>query len=110
MDWQASTLLPDMTTVFWGLIRTPEAERDHGAIEAAAKRLGATWRILDRHLAARRYVTGDVLTIADIPVGAGCYRYFELPIERPDLPNLATWYDHLKERAPFREHVMLPLT
>jgi glutathione S-transferase len=110
MDWQASTLLPDMTTVFWGLIRTPEAERDHGAIEAAVKRLGATWRILDRHLAARRYVTGDVLTIADIPVGAGCYRYFELPIERPDLPNLATWYDHLKERAPFREHVMLPLT
>jgi glutathione S-transferase len=110
MDWQASTLLPDMTTVFWGLIRTPEAERDHGAIEAAVKRLGATWRILDRHLAARRYVTGDVLTIADIPVGAGCYRYFELPIERPDLPNLATWYDRLKERPPFREHVMLPLT
>jgi glutathione S-transferase len=110
MDWQASTLLPDMTTVFWGLIRTPEAERDHGAIEAAVKRLGATWRILDRHLAARRYVTGDVLTIADIPVGAGCYRYFELPIERPDLPNLATWYDRLKERPPFCEHVMLPLT
>ena len=47
MDWQVSTLLPDMTVVFWGLIRTPEAERDYPAIEAAARRLGATWQILD---------------------------------------------------------------
>jgi glutathione S-transferase len=110
MDWQGSSLLPDMTRVFWGLIRTPEAERDHGAIEAAARRLGTTWRILDEHLATRRFVTGDTLTIGDIPVGASCYRYFELPIERPDLPHVATWYERLKEREPFREHVMVPLT
>jgi glutathione S-transferase len=99
-----------MTRVFWGLIRTPEAERDHAAIEAAARRLGTTWRILDEHLATRRFVTGDTLTMGDIPVGASCYRYFELPIERPDLPNVAIWYERLKERAPFREHVMVPLT
>ena len=37
MDWQASTLLPDMTVVFWGLIRTPEDQRDGAAIEAAAQ-------------------------------------------------------------------------
>jgi glutathione S-transferase len=110
MAWQASSLLPDMTVVFWGLIRTPEAERDHAKIEAAAKRLGTTWRILDEHLASRRFVAGDPLTIGDIPVGAGCYRYFELPIERPRLPNLEAWYGRLKERAPYREHVMLPLT
>jgi glutathione S-transferase len=110
MDWQASSLLPDITVVFWGLIRTPEAERDHAKIEAAAKRLGTTWRILDEHLASRRFVAGDTLTIGDIPVGAGCYRYFGLPIERPRLPSLEAWYGRLKERAPFREHVMLPLT
>jgi glutathione S-transferase len=110
MAWQASSLLPDMTVVFWGLIRTPEAERDHAKIEAAAKRLGTTWRILDEHLASRRFVAGDALTIGDIPVGAACYRYFELPIERPRLPNLEAWYGRLRERAPFREQVMLPLT
>ena len=110
MDWQGSSLLPDMTRVFWGLIRTPEAERDHGAIAAAAKRLGTTWRILDEHLATRRFVAGDTLTIADVPVGASCYRYFELPIERPDLPHVRAWYERLKEREPFREHVMVPLT
>ena len=110
MDWQGSTLLPDMTVVFWGLIRTPEAERDHARIAAAVERLGTTWRILDEHLASRRFVAGEALTIGDIPVGAGCYRYYGLPIERPALPNLEAWYGRLKERAPFREHVMLPLT
>jgi glutathione S-transferase len=110
MDWQASSLLPDMTVVFWGLIRTPEAERDQAGIGAAANRLGTTWRILDEHLASRRFVAGDALTIGDIPVGAACYRYFELPIEQPRLPNLEAWYGRLRERAPFREQVMLPLT
>ena len=61
MDWQQTTLVPDMTTVFWGLVRTPEAERDHAAIEAAAGRLGGLWRRLDEHLATRRFVAGDTL-------------------------------------------------
>jgi glutathione S-transferase len=110
MDWQVSTLMPDMTVVFWGLIRTPEAVRDYPGIEAAARRLGNTWRILEQHLSNRRYVTGDTLTMADIPLGTSCYRYFGMPIERPDLPNVEKWYDRLKERAPFREHVMVPIT
>jgi glutathione S-transferase len=110
MDWQQTTLLADLTVTFWGLIRTPEAERDHAAIAAAGKRLGTTWRILEDHLVTRRFVAGDILTIGDIPVGAACYRYYGLPIERPGLPNVEAWYGRLKERAPFREHVMVPLT
>ncbi len=110
MDWQQTTLVPDMTVVFWGLVRTPEAKRDLGAIDAAARRLGDTWRVLETQLAGRRFVAGDQLTIGDIPVGAGCYRYFNLPIERPLLPNVEAWYERLKTRPAFREHVMLPLT
>ncbi len=110
MDWQQTTLLADMVVVFWGLIRTPEDKRDHGAIDAAAKRLGGTWRLLETQLAGRRFVAGDRFTIGDIPVGATCYRYFGLPIERPSLPNLEAWYERLKQRPPFRKHVMLPIT
>jgi glutathione S-transferase len=110
MDWQQTTLVPDMTVVFWGLIRTPEGKRDLGAIDAAARRLGATWRVLEMQLAGRRFVAGDQLTIGDIPVGAGCYRYLGLPIERPSLPNLEAWYERLKQHHAYREHVMLPLT
>jgi glutathione S-transferase len=110
MDWQQTTLLTDMTTVFWGLVRTPEAERDHVAIEAAAGRLGGLWRRLDNHLAGRRYVAGDHFTMGDIPVGAACYRYYQLAIERPKLAAIEAWYGRLQERAPYRTHVMLPLT
>lgn len=110
MDWQLSTLLPDMTVVFWGLIRTPEEQRDHAAIKAAAERLGGLWRMLDDRLATREFVAGNRLTMGDIPVGAACYRYYGLPIERPGLPHLEAWYGRLKQRAPYREHVMLPIT
>jgi glutathione S-transferase len=110
MDWQQTTLLLDMTTVFWGLVRTPEAERDHAAIEAAAGRLGGLWRRLDNHLAGRRFVAGDHFTMGDIPVGATCYRYYQLAIERPKLAAIEAWYGRLQERAPYRTHVMLPLT
>jgi glutathione S-transferase len=110
MDWQQTTLVLDMTTVFWGLVRTPEAERDHAAIETAAGRLGSIWRRLDDHLAKRRFVAGDRFTMGDIPVGAACYRYYQLAIERPKLAAIEAWYGRLQERAAYREHVMLPLT
>jgi glutathione S-transferase len=110
MDWQQTTLLADMTVVFWGLIRTPEDKRDKAAIEAATKRLGSLWPMLDERLAGRPFVAGEALTVGDIPVGAACYRYYGLPIERPRLVNVERWYERLKERAPYREHVMVPIT
>jgi glutathione S-transferase len=110
MDWQQTTLQADMTTVFWGLVRTPEAERDHPAIEAAVGRLGGLWRRLDKHLGGRSFVAGERFSMGDIPVGAVCYRYHQLAIERPKLAAIEAWYGRLQERAPFRTHVMLPLT
>ncbi len=58
----------------------------------------------------RRFVAADSLTMGDIAVGATCYRYHALDIERPVLPNIAAWYERLQERAHFRTHVMIPLS
>lgn len=110
MDWQATTLHRDMTVVFWGLIRTVPEERDMRAITASTQELGRLWSILDAHLATRSYVGGDDFTMGDIPPGAACYRYLHLPIERPHLPHLESWYGRLQQRPAFREHVMVPLT
>jgi len=110
MDWQQTSLLADMGIVFWGLVRTPEKDRDDAAIAAAAQRLTQIWPLLDRHLAGRSYVAGDHLTMGDIPVGAACYRYYQLAIERPKLTAIEAWYGRLQEREPFRHHVMIPLT
>ncbi len=110
MEWQQTTLLPDMFVVFWGLIRTPEDQRDMAAIEKSAANLGTIWQMLERHLADRPYVSGSEFTMGDIPVGATFYRYHELDIVRPNLPNIQKWYARLRERPAFCDHVMLPLT
>ena len=110
MDWQTTTVHPDMNPIFWGLIRTPEDQRDMKAIMAAAERLGRTWQILDAHLAGRAFVAGDQLTMGDIPVGCHYWRYSNLDVPKPDLPNLDQWFGRLQEREPYRQHVMIPLT
>jgi glutathione S-transferase len=51
---------------------------------------------------------GDEFTLADIPIGTHLYRYFNLEIERPDMPNVTLWYDRLQQRPAYRENVMLP--
>jgi glutathione S-transferase len=109
MDWQQTTLLPDMRTVFWGLVRTPPEERDHRRIAAAVEDLKEIWSRLDRHLSGRPFVAGDGLTMGDIPVGVLCHRYHALGVERAPLDNLEAWYERLKSRDAFRSHVMLPL-
>ena len=110
MDWKITTLHPFMHVCFWGLIRTPEADRDMAAIERAAAGLGETWRLFDAHLSKREFVLGNRFTMGDIPLGCAFYRYVNLPLERPSLPAIEAWYDRLQAREPFREHVMIPVT
>lgn len=110
MDWQASSMIRDLLVVFFGLIRTPEAERNMEQINACADNMNRMMAVLDRQLAGRQWVCGDTMTMADIAVGVLVYRWSELPMDRPDLPEIARYYAMLKERAAFRTHVMIPLT
>jgi len=110
MDWEASTVAPAIRPVFWGLIRTPEAERDMAAIDAAAAELGEIFSRLDAHLADKAYVGGDAFTMGDIPVGVMAYRYFSLDIHRPNQPNLAAWYERLRSRPAYAKYIMIPMT
>ena len=109
MDWQLTTLQPAIAPIFLGLIRTPPEKRDMALITASAERLGQAMTILDGHLATRPYVAGDALTMGDIPVGCVCWRYANLDVARPDLPNIAAYRERLEQRAGYRAHVMLPL-
>ena len=110
MDWQQTTIQPDMNPIFWNLVRIPEPQRDMAAVKAAAQRIGPSWQILDRHLADRRFVAGDTLTMGDIPVGCHWWRYANLPVEKPPLPNVERWGKELQERDGYRREVALPLT
>jgi glutathione S-transferase len=108
MDWQLSVMNPAMRPVFWGMVRTKPEDRDK-ALPKQIETLGEKFRMMDDHLAREDYMGGASFTIADIPVGIAVYRWFTMDIPRVDLPNLARYHERLKERAPFREHIMQPL-
>jgi glutathione S-transferase len=109
MDW-AFTFQRAMRDVFWGLIRTPPEKRDLKAIEEGAKKSRELAAMLDQALADKPYVAGQIFTMGDIPIGCEVQRYMRVPIERPSLPNLEAWFDRLRQRPPFMQHVDLPLS
>jgi glutathione S-transferase len=109
MDWTLADLQPALIGgVFWGFFRTPENRRNWPAIRQAVARCATLLQLVDRHLAGRSFLAGDSLTIGDITTGAQLYRYFEMEIDRPALPNVEAWYARLRERPAYREHVMIP--
>jgi len=110
MDWQICHILPGMLTMFFGLVRTPEGERDNVAIEAARIRTQDFWKVLDAHLKTRSYLCGDDFTMADIPLGCHVQLWMRLPIERPRYPGLDAWFERLCERPAFRRVVDIPLS
>jgi glutathione S-transferase len=110
MDWQLTTLGPAIVPLFWNLIRTPEDKRDPNVIKNALQKSASAWQIVDSYLASKKFVSGDALTLGDIPLGVWAYRWFNLPIERPELPKLDAWYKRLCERPPYQKYIMIPLT
>ena len=109
MDWSQAALQPDfLLGVFWGFYRTPEARRNLASIQTRIERCANHFRLLDGILADRSFMLGNELTLADIPIGTNLYRYFNLEIERPDIPNVEAWYDRLRRRPGYRNHVMVP--
>ena len=109
MDWcQAHWQPAFLGGVFWGFYRTPEAQRDWSAINRAIARCTQMMRLVEDVLRDRSYLAGDQISLADIPMGASLYRYFELEIDRPALPAAEAWYERLKARPAYQEHVMLP--
>ncbi len=109
MDWSQTSLQPDfLSGIFWGFYRTPEARRNWPAINAALARCVSHFGKLEQQLDGRSFLLGEMLSLADITAGTSLYRYFELEIERPSLPNVERWYGALQQRAAFRSHVMIP--
>ena len=110
MDWNATTVWPNLKPVFWNLVRTPPDKRDMALVASSRKALAGTLAILDAHLANRAYVAGNSFTMGDIPVGTSLVRWFRMDIEREDFPNLAAYFKRLQGRAAFAKHCDLPLT
>lgn len=107
-EWTKTTLCPVLIyQVFWTLVRTPSAERDMEALAGQVLQLGELMSRIEDEFANKDFLSGSDLSFADIMFGHTLYRYYTLPFARPDLPNLAAYYDRLKARPAYQEHVMV---
>lgn len=106
MDWQLTTLGPAFGPIFMQLVRTPAAQRNQGAVDAAVDKTSQALGILEKRLPGRQFLGGDQVTIADIPYGAILHRWFRLDFKRPSLPNVQGWYERLSQREGFKKHIV----
>jgi glutathione S-transferase len=85
-------------------------KRDANAIQTALDKTAKAWQTVETQLDKTRYLGGDEFSLGDIPLGVWAYRWFNLPIERPNFPKISQWYERLKERKPYQDHIMIPLS
>lgn len=110
MDWATSTLAAPFRPVFWNVVRTAPEQRDMAAVQTGLAECSKLLTIVDQTLATQPYLSGESLGMGDIPLGCFAYAWFEMPIERPDLPHLRDWYDRLRQRPAYQAAVLTPLT
>ena len=110
MDWQATMFWPALRPLFIELIRTPPANRDATVISRAETLSLAAAQMLDARLSDRTFLAGESFSFGDIPAATTVHRWYALDIHHPELPNLQRWYDLVKQRRPFQEVVMTPLS
>lgn len=108
LDWQLSTSLVGLRVLFQGLHVKDPAFTDPDGLEKALVHATETYGGLlnDHFTGGTKYMAGDTFTIADCSLGMYVHRWFNLPIERPDAPALAAYYERLKEREPFQKWIV----
>lgn len=73
------------------------------AAEEATRQLRPNAAVLNEHLAGRKYLVGDQLTIADFSVAITLPYAKKAQIPLGDFPNVARWHDRLMELPAWRE-------
>nr|WP_300311319.1 glutathione S-transferase [Halomonas sp.] len=110
MDWVLSTLSGPFRDLFQNKVRKTEETRDHAAMARGLAVTGEKLAVVDHVLAEQEWLSGNEFAIGDIPMGCYAYGWFNMDIERPELPHLEAWYQRLTQRPGYQTHVMLPLT
>ena len=106
MEFQTTDLQLNMTPIFWGLVRNPPEDRDKELIDKNIILLNKKFEIFDKFLEDHEYILNNKFGMSDIIMGAASYRYLSLPIERPNLLNLKSWYYKISNRDCFRKNIL----
>lgn len=102
IDWQATELNTSWRYAFMSLVRNSPAHQDPRLLAAACKGWSHTMGILNKQLEKTgQYVAGKHFSLADIPVGLSVNRWYETPLDHPNLPAVRAYYERLTERSGY---------
>jgi glutathione S-transferase len=107
MDWQAVDLTNALRAAFLGLVAKSPVPGGDDAIQASLREWPKKMRMVEEQLKkAGGYIAGPRFTLADVPIGLTVNRWFAapIPLERPDLPAVADYYERLSQRPAFMAH------
>lgn len=107
MEWFQSTVYTAFIAMFYQTVRLPTAERDATVLNNTLEKLHNAFQIAETTLSSHPYLTGERLTLADVPFGSCLYRYFTVEIQRPNWPALEAYYARLVARPAYQEKVMV---
>jgi len=105
LDWQATDLNGSWSYAFLSLVRHSPDHQDPATLANACERWTKNMQILERQLQATgAYVSGEHFSLADIAVGLSVNRWFETPLEHPELAAVRAYYERLTQREGFVTH------
>jgi len=77
-------------------MRTFAKDPDAGALAEFRRRAEAAWGVLNAHLAGRRYVVGERLTIADLSICGYLFWPEEIGVDWAAYPGIADWLARIR--------------
>ena len=93
--------------IFWRVARTPVERRDPIAISSAVEAFEQALSIADTQLETNSYLAGEKFTLADIHFAHVLFRYYDLPIARKKLHAVEEYYDRIKQRTAYQQHIAI---
>lgn len=107
-EWAKHSVAEAFTgPIFWEAVRKREKIQNPVLIRHNIEKLETELAIAEELLENLPYLCGNFLTLADIQFGHVLYRYFQIDIQRRELPVLEAYYTRLKDRPAFQKTIMV---
>jgi len=107
-EWSKINIALKFTApIFWKVVRTAPSKQNPQQIRAAIDQFEKNLVIAESRLQQSSWLAGDQFSIADIQFGHVLFRYFDIDIERKELPAVGAYYQRLCNMPRYREHVMV---
>jgi glutathione S-transferase len=106
MSWEADALNRHAGELYFQHLIRPRfglGEPDPAAVAAATEGFRAAASVLEAHLAARDWILGDALSVADFAVAAALPYAEAARIPLHDFARIAAWHERLNRLPAWRE-------